>query len=85
MDKMEARDEEPETARRHEMNGLTRWSIVLMIAGFLLFTVPLILFPLQAAPAASGIQAAAQYLGLPVLGIGFILLFVGLMRNNSTR
>ena len=66
-------------------NSLTGWSIVLMVVGFLLFTVPLVLFPLQANPKVIGIQNVAQLLGLPILAIGFILLFVGLMRAGSTR
>ena len=66
-------------------NSLTRWSIVLMVVGFLLFTVPLVLFPLQANPKVIGIQNVAQLAGLPILAIGFILLFVGLMRAGSKR
>lgn len=66
-------------------NPLTRWSIILMVVGFLLFTVPLVLFPLQANPKVIGVQNVAQLIGLPILGIGFILLFVGLMRAGSNR
>jgi ABC-type protease/lipase transport system fused ATPase/permease subunit len=89
MNEMEAREtREAEQSEEQEMaqlskpvpNPLTRWSIILMIIGFLLFTVPLVLFPLQAAPNVIGIQNVAQLLGLPILSIGFILLLVGLMR-----
>lgn len=66
-------------------NPLTRWSIILMVTGFLLFTIPLVLFPLQADPKVIGIQNVAQLIGLPILGIGFILLFVGLMRAGSNN
>ena len=66
-------------------NLLTRLSIIVMVVGFLLFTIPLVLFPLQANPKVIGIQNIAQLIGLPILGIGFILLFVGLMRAGSSR
>jgi len=92
MNEMEAREtREAEQSEEQELtrlskpvpNPLTRWSIIVMIAGFLLFTVPLVLFPLQAAPNVIGVQNIAQLLGLPVLGIGFVLLFVGLMRADK--
>ena len=66
-------------------NLLTRMSIIVMVIGFLLFTIPLVLFPLQASPKVIGIQNIAQLIGLPILGIGLILLFVGLMRAGSKR
>ena len=66
-------------------NLLTRLSIIVMVVGFLLFTIPLVLFPLQASPKVIGLQNVAQLIGLPILGIGFILLFIGLMQAGSNR
>lgn len=96
MNEMEAREErntevtEQEEQEMTQLNNpvpniLAHVSVIIMIVGFLLFTIPAVFFPFQAMPSIIGIQNVAQGLGLPILGIGLILFLVGLMRAGSTR